>query len=91
MATPPRATLALIRLANAAAQLPYGSGKTKGEASQHHTTLPPPLRDLESVICYILTQDEKRPTSITGTNTRCIHDTTLAGLSRDVNSCFKTL
>jgi len=27
------ATLALIRLANAAAQLPYGSGKTKGEAS----------------------------------------------------------
>src|SRR6266700_4174251 len=56
------------------------------QASPHHTTLPPPLRDMESVICYILTQDEKQPTSITGTHKRCIHHTTLAGLSRDVNS-----
>jgi hypothetical protein len=37
-------------------------------------------------ISYILTQDEKRPTSITGTNTRCIHDTTKACFRREMNS-----
>src|SRR6266851_9614220 len=38
-------TLARIRLANAASQLPYGSGKTKGEASQIHSTPSPTLRE----------------------------------------------
>jgi hypothetical protein len=36
---PTGATLAPIRLANAASQLPYGSGKTTGEASPHDKAL----------------------------------------------------
>ncbi|HLQ27813.1 MAG TPA: hypothetical protein VK140_01085 [Ktedonobacteraceae bacterium] len=39
------AMLAPIRLTNAAAQLPCGSGETQGDASPLHSTPPPPLRD----------------------------------------------
>ena len=48
------ATLAPIRLANAAAQLPYGSGKTKGEASPPCSTPLPPLRGLYTILVCVL-------------------------------------
>src|SRR5713101_3882523 len=41
--------LAPIRLTNAAAQLPCGSGETQGEASPPRSTPPPPLRGTRSV------------------------------------------
>src|SRR6266851_6513224 len=41
---PTRAMLALIRLTNAAAQLPCGSGETQGDASPPCSTPLPPLR-----------------------------------------------
>jgi hypothetical protein len=43
------AMLAPIRLTNAAAQLPCGSGETQGDASPLHSTPPPPLRGLSSL------------------------------------------
>ncbi|HLQ27976.1 MAG TPA: hypothetical protein VK140_01910 [Ktedonobacteraceae bacterium] len=38
--------LAPIRLTNAAAQLPCGSGETQGVASPPYSTPPPPLREV---------------------------------------------